>query len=187
MPFYHGTCTMGLVPRAAVLWAEFSTDFESGQGIHEFFSRECTQWMYSFHLMHSHLLGLDPLSPQMGYETGGVGFAASKFCPASGGRHCPPVLQLKHPQKKDKASLDPSQALKVFLANAASSMGEAIVGRKRWKEKFRRVGLLGAGSGQWGGGGGGGGGGAPAAQPPSRPAAQPPSHPATQPPSHLVT
>ena len=29
-------------------WAEFSTEIENGQGIHEFF-RESSQWMYSFH------------------------------------------------------------------------------------------------------------------------------------------
>ena len=57
--------------------------------------------------------------------------------------HCKQLLRLKPPQKKDKVNLDPSQASWCFLLGQCLLLGEAIVARKRWEEKFRRVCVMG--------------------------------------------
>ena len=80
---------------------------------------------------------MDALSAQMGYEKRWC-WVCGKQASSSHWRHRKPILRLKPPQKKDKVSLDPSQASWCFLGQCRI-LGEAIVGRKRWEEKFRRV------------------------------------------------
>ena len=70
-------------------------------------------------------------------KTSGVGLAASKICQRSGAtirQSC----QLKPPQKKDKVSLDPSEAI-LWYFGQCRLLGEAIVGKKRCEQKFRPV------------------------------------------------
>ena len=57
---------------------------------------------------------IDALSAQMGYEIRWC-WLCGKQTSSTQWRHCPPVLQLKPPQKKDNVTLESSQASQCLL------------------------------------------------------------------------
>ena len=101
-------------------WAKISIEIESGQGIHDFFFT----LIYSVDVyFSSDLFGfMDALSAHgMGCEKRWC-WLCGKQTSSSQWRHCKPILRLKPPQKKDKVSLDPSQASPLGICQNMSVM-----------------------------------------------------------------